>query len=95
MTYTSYPRIHEAMARVPKGTVRTYREIATETETNEMNVGKSLSLRRAYLDIPAWWRIIPTSRVLDDRDPERLFAQIAMLRKEGVKLTVRVEVDSG
>lgn len=95
MTLTTYERIREAVRAIPKGTVRTHSEIASELGTTPMHVGKAIWSRDAYTSLP-WWRVIPKNGLGIEyhHESDWFLGQIAILLGEGVKLRVHVQTSN-
>lgn len=84
-------KVWEYVKQIPPGKVMTYGAIAEALDTHAQPVGNAIA--GCPMDVP-WWRVVGAGGKVDAGNwkgqRDLLMAKIAMLRHEGVRLSIRV-----
>ena len=91
---SSYDRIYSVVARIPRGRVATYGQVAklAEVPKGARQVGYALAALRSGHRLP-WHRVVNAGGAVSLRDPGGAEEQRFRLEKEGVRFGVAGRVD--
>lgn len=93
---SAYDRIYRVVARIPRGRVATYGQVAglAGIPDGARQVGYALAALRAGHRLP-WHRVVNAAGAISLRDPAAAEEQRFRLEKEGIEVGAAGKVDLG